>query len=272
MNCERVSLQLEEYLDNELPEPDRLPVEAHLSGCALCSEAYESLEREQEMFGRYVRPIEPGEAMWAAVRARIETGEDPAKVVRGRFGRRGLFVPLVAAACLVAVAGIGFVAWRNSTGAMGGGETIARQGSANAPGEAGQSGTEFPAQVPNVTSAKPVERVAGARVVSRARRQRPATAAERIALPTPVAKAEQNYLSAIALLSTEIDRKSGSNPEVSRAARKPLQDLDANIRTARRVVEQNPNDPIAVNSMLSAYDEKVETMQRLVALQARFDR
>ena len=44
------------------------------------------------------------------------------------------------------------------------------------------------------------------------------------------------------------------------------------VKTARRAVVQNPDDPIAVNSMLSAYDEKVETMQRLVALQARNDR
>lgn len=275
MNCEHVTIQLDEYLDNELPDPDRRLVEAHLAGCALCAEAYESLERELAMFGQYERPVETGEAMWAAVRARIEPATDSPNVVRGSFGARRFLAPLIAAACLVLVAGIGFVAWRSEPAPP-------KTASAPNPNPVDEPlGADVPTpqtapdRAPDSSTSVGVTPVVDIPAPSRAKVVRPAVVAgpaQPSPLPVPVANAERHYIAAIALLRTEIDRTAGADTSVSELARKPLNDLDANIQSARRAVEQNPDDPIAVNSMLSAYDEKVETMQRLVALQARNDR
>ena len=72
MNCENVAILLDEFVDGELADADRRLVEAHLAGCELCAEACEALEREQTMYARYERPVETGDAMWAAIRSRIE--------------------------------------------------------------------------------------------------------------------------------------------------------------------------------------------------------
>ncbi len=271
MNCENIAILLDEYVDGELADADRRIVEAHLAGCALCAEACEALEREQAMYARYERPIETGDAMWKAIRSRIEPAEGSPNVVRGSFGARRWMAPLVAAACLAIVGSAAFVAWRQGLPASGpvAGNSQGSSASKGAPEDPGSGGT---ARVtpPTGTAGGPTEvaHVAERKSIARQR----AVRVEATPLPVPVADAERRYIAAIALLRTEIDRTAGPDPATLESARKPLSDLDANIQTARRAVEKNPDDPIAVNSMLSAYDEKVETMQRLVALQARNDR
>ncbi len=271
MNCENVAILLDEFLDGELADADRRIVEAHIAGCALCAEACEALEREQAMYSRYERPIEAGDAMWQAIRSRIEPASGSSNLVRGSFGTRRWMAPLVAAACLVIVGSAALVAWRQGEPASGpvAGQSQGGNPSRETPLDLGFGGT---AQVnpPAATVDGPTE---VAHVHERRSIARPRAARFQVTpLPVPVADAERRYIAAIALLRTEIDRTAGQDPATRESARKPLSDLDANIQTARRAVEKNPDDPIAVNSMLSAYDEKVETMQRLVALQARNDR
>lgn len=270
MNCDEIAIQLDEYLDGELADADRRQVEAHLAGCALCTESFESLEREMAMFGQYARPVESGDAMWAAVRTRIEPGLDSANVVRGAFGSRRFLAPLIAAACLAIVAGVGFVAWRASQTTP----TIAVQQPPTPvyPAPTSQPPVVIPPVANDAETAPPSIDVANIDVRPRARRSQPQPSTAPAALPLPIANVERQYIAAIALLNSEIDRTAGSNPAARELSRKPMNDLGENIRTARRAVELNPNDPVAVNSMMSAYDEKLETMQRLVALQARNDR
>lgn len=270
MNCDNVTLLLDEYIDAELADADRRLVEAHLAGCALCAEACEALEREQAMYARYERPIETGDAMWAAIRSRIEPGSDSSNVIRRSFGSRRWMAPLVAAACLTVISGVGYVAWQSS-GPQNEKLATAAPGPNDRPHVF--EGVTTPGVEPTVATVvdHPTPTGSGG-TVSRPRRVKGRDDQAPAALPVPVADAERRYIAAIALLRSEIDRTAGTDATVRDSSRKPLGDLDANIQTARRAVEQNPDDPIAVNSMLSAYDEKVETMQRLVALQARNDR
>lgn len=271
MNCENVAILLDEFVDGELADADRRIVEAHLAGCELCAEACEALEREQTMYARYERPVESGDAMWAAIRTRIEPAAGTTNVVRGSFGSRRWMAPLVAAACLAIVGSAAFVAWRQvvpETGPIAGNPS-----SPTAPGPIVTGGRPEGAVPPLPVPPSEVTPVQVVRVESKTQQARPRAARVEVqSLPVPVADAERRYVAAIALLRTEIERTAGPDPVARESARKPLDDLDANIQTARRAVVQNPDDPIAVNSMLSAYDEKVETMQRLVALQARNDR
>lgn len=269
MNCDNVINLLDEYVDGELAESDRRNVEAHVAGCALCAEGLEALEREQNLYSRYSRPVETGDAMWTAIRGRIEPGTGSSNVVQGAFGSRRWMAPLVAAACLAIVGTAAFVAWRER--APGSGPVAEHVSSPPSSPEPQPVGPTILVPTPAPTSEIPEREVAHAtpRASSKPRQANRVAVAS---LPVPVADAERRYIAAIALLRTEIDRTAGADPSSRETARKPLTDLDANIQTARRAVEQNPDDPIAVNSMLSAYDEKVETMQRLVALQARNDR
>lgn len=270
MNCDNVTLLLDEYMDAELADADRRLVEAHLAGCALCAEACEALEREQAMYARYERPIETGDAMWTAVRSRIEPGSDSSNVIRPSFGSRRWMAPLVAAACLTVISGVGYVAWQPSGPQAERLVTAAPEPNDRQPVIEGVTAPEVEPPVATVVD-HPTPAGSGG-IVTRPRRAKVRDDQAPAALPIPVADAERRYIAAIALLRSEIERTAGTDTTVRESSRKPLGDLDANIQTARRAVEQNPDDPIAVNSMLSAYDEKVETMQRLVALQARNDR
>jgi hypothetical protein len=84
-------------------------------------------------------------------------------------------------------------------------------------------------------------------------------------LPLQVAKAEQNYLKAIAVLTKDVERTGGP---IDPKLRKPLDDLDRNITTARDAVKKNPGDTEAVLNMLSAYDDKMEVLQTLARFEA----
>jgi hypothetical protein len=88
-------------------------------------------------------------------------------------------------------------------------------------------------------------------------------------MPLQVAKAEQNYLKAIAVLTKDVER--GGGP-IDPKLRKPLDAIDRNITTAREAVKKNPDDPAAVLNMLSAYDDKVEVLQTLARFEASRNR
>src|SRR5829696_842016 len=60
---------LEEYLDGELPQPDRAQVGEHLTACTDCSESFEALTAEQELFGRYDREVEVPPFLWTRIAA-----------------------------------------------------------------------------------------------------------------------------------------------------------------------------------------------------------
>ena len=215
-------------------------------------------------------------AMWAAVRAQIEPGSGSGNVVRGVFGNRRWIAPLVAAACLAVVAAVGFTAWQGSQPA--GQPEIATTGAGPVAPVSGEP-LDVPAPRPG-TGAEgsgqlaPPPVAGGAPVRHQTRAVRPVRASRTgaVALPVPIADAERRYLDAISLLDKEFHRSLDDGSVRSAASRRPLDDLDANILSARSAVERNPDDPVAVSGMLSAYDEKVDALQRLVAMQARNDR
>jgi hypothetical protein len=79
-----------------------------------------------------------------------------------------------------------------------------------------------------------------------------------------VREAEQKYLSAIALLSRDFKhQRSHVDPQVLAQFEQALGAIDRTIASTRRVVQQHPSDPVAVQYMLAAYAKKVEVLEEM---------
>ena len=62
--------RLSEYLDGELPENERIALEAHLSGCPRCSAVLEDLRLVVSQ-ARRLTPLEPESDLWPGIARRI---------------------------------------------------------------------------------------------------------------------------------------------------------------------------------------------------------
>src|SRR5437588_12570517 len=71
MRCEDCLPLIEEYFDKELDARTGEQMSAHLSTCADCAAALDSLSFEQEIYARYDRPVEVAPSLWASVSAEI---------------------------------------------------------------------------------------------------------------------------------------------------------------------------------------------------------
>jgi predicted Zn-dependent protease len=87
--------------------------------------------------------------------------------------------------------------------------------------------------------------------------------------PTPaqlVREAEQKYVTAIAMLSRDVNRKrSQLDPIMLARFDSALGDIDRTIKDTRRVVRENPEDPIALQYLLAAYSKKVDVLRGMSA-------
>jgi hypothetical protein len=70
MKCDDCFNLLEEYIDGEAVERDAAQVSAHLITCAACSQQFEALTAEREIYARYDRELTVSPAMWNAIAAR----------------------------------------------------------------------------------------------------------------------------------------------------------------------------------------------------------
>lgn len=80
MKCKVCLERLEEYFDGELAATDREQVAAHLIACRSCSEEFDALGEEQEVFAHYDRGVEVPPFMWTRIAARM-----PVAVPRRRW-------------------------------------------------------------------------------------------------------------------------------------------------------------------------------------------
>jgi hypothetical protein len=91
----------------------------------------------------------------------------------------------------------------------------------------------------------------------------PASAADRTTAEL-VRVAEKNYLSAIAMLTRDVaQRPSRLDSETRAKLDGALASIDRTISATRRAVRKNPNDPLAVQYMLTAYAKKVDVLKEM---------
>jgi hypothetical protein len=77
-------------------------------------------------------------------------------------------------------------------------------------------------------------------------------------------KAEQQYLSAIDILSRDIKRRQATiSPGLLSQLETALAEADRNIAATRRVAREQPRDPFALQYLALAYEKKVELLREV---------
>jgi Putative zinc-finger len=288
MKCEACQHVLEDYFDGELAASQSAEVSAHLAGCAPCAAALAELQQANEIYVNYERGIEVTPELWNGIAARLKAEKAALPEASANGGWRtwlaSLFAaphisPAFAAALVVLAIGITVAVMsylqsrRASTGNNVTVATKAPDDSANRndaatapkPGEAGskeQLSTNSNDQKKVIEGAPPSK-------APKPASQKPLVAANRQpqAPPDPmklVREAEQKYLAAIAILSRDVSHhRSQIDPNVLARFDSALSDIDRTIQETRQIVRRNPNDPVALQYLLSAYARKVDTLRAM---------
>jgi anti-sigma factor RsiW len=271
MKCEEYQILIEDYVDGALDERAAARVMSHLSECAACAQFRQELTAEQELYSRYQRDVELTPALWASIESRIrqERASRPSGLVsRLREQFAGIFAaprlsPAFAAVLVMLAIGLTvFVMSRlNSPQTPTQVAQIPKDTSPESPGVAAPPPTTTNPPQP---AAPTIEKDKGAKPqMSAGPRKQPSN----IASPTPaqlVREAEQKYLTAIEMLSRDVDkRRSQLDPMVLARFDASLAEIDRTIKETRQIVKGNPDDPIALQYLLAAYSKKVDVLREM---------
>ncbi|HXU09407.1 MAG TPA: zf-HC2 domain-containing protein [Blastocatellia bacterium] len=278
MKCEECEVLIEEYANGVLDQKSVGPVREHLASCTSCSAFHQEWSREQEIYSRYQRDVEVTPLLWSSIEARIKQERAEARdgmLARLRIQLAGLFAgprfsPAFAAALVVIAIAITVVVMTllNSRNQR---ELLART-DRNVPAPAAAADEGNPIK-PSTPDAGPKQPEPGSTVASNGGGE---TAPKKIpaaklvaARPTPdqlVREAEQKYLAAISMLSRDVKRhRSQLDPIMLARFDAALGDIDRTIKDTRRVVNENPGDPIALQYLLAAYSKKVDVLREMTA-------
>lgn len=285
MKCEESQALIEEYFDGELDPQTSGQVSIHIENCLSCSEELQQLAREFQIYQTYQRGVEATPALWTRVRSSIseehpvhhpglvERWRESWRMVIGNLMSPRFSVPvsavLVFSAIVGTVAVMKFVNKQQpSTQIASSPETpTVEKQNAGETGRVDESKTSGEVEVPLKASEKKrpnmesPRNVTAASVKPTAARENPAVARTPAQL---VRAAEKNYISAIAMLTRDVaQRPSQLDPETRAKLDGALASIDRTIAATRRAVQKNPNDPMAVQYMLTAYAKKVDVLKEM---------
>lgn len=272
MNCERCQAELEDFLYGELAASQSAALRAHLAACAVCAEARNALERENELFAQYYEQtaLEPAPEIWEAIRTRIQA-EPPAVVPAHESAswlrnlQAWLTSSLVvrqlafgAALVLLSVAAttLYFKLQQPKQNEIAGGT---------------------PAPVPSPTIALPAPSPAATAEVNQLAVQTPKAAptaqpsvktkppvSEAQQIQAQIARAEREYQGAIKLLDRVIARNRDQYaPGLLKQYESSLALIDNSIAESRRALRERPEDAASGQFLLAAYAKKLELMQEI---------
>ena len=268
MTCEECQLMLEEYFDGELPQAAAADVSAHVARCAECRTNLSQLETEQQLFLSYDRQLEVRPALWAGVETRVadatQTNTRQPLLPQTRwatfrmlFSQMQLNIPVTVGLILIAV-GLTVIVMKYferpaNQVVVQTTQPVVSVPLAEPPKEqaaVNESATSVRNEIKRV---KPRGETVRRRVVNE-----PQTAS------ALVREAELKYLSAIAMLTRDVQEHPA---RLDQGARVRLDDalsaIDRTIASTRRAVRRNPDDPVAVQYMLSAYRKKVDVLREM---------
>lgn len=268
MKCEQYQLLIEDYVDGVLDAKEAALVSTHIVGCAACASLQEELTREREIYSRYQRDVEVSPLLWSSIEAKIKQvrAAQPAGLITrarewlaGAIAAPRLSPALVAALVVIAigitVAVMSYVNSRNRELANSNTNTTNKE-----PDRSEKTPAIIPPNKPAPAPSPENPSVANSQRPAVIPKRRPSTSE-----PTPaqlVQEAEQKYLTAIAILSRDVNRRrSELDPMVLAKFDASLSEIDRTIRDTRRVVRENPEDPIALQYLLAAYSKKVEVLR-----------
>jgi hypothetical protein len=298
MNCDTCLTVIDRFFEGDLDDRVAGEVAAHVASCARCTTAVDDLQREQEMYSRYLLEVEATPAVWSGISAGI------AKQKLNRAGGllpslrgwvSGQFVhlrwsPVVTAVSIVLMLGLVLVlaqylnrrASERSPDVAKQNELSQRQPAndsvknANLPSNPRGTVAENQPSPIGDQAARPPQFSSGKRPAghSAERSTRPDTAA--VAQSTEiragdagsrqiVMEAERGYLNAIAVLSREFEnRRTKLSPQRLATLNQALSAIDQTIADTSLVAHRQSNDSLAVHYMLLAYTNKIDLLREAV--------
>ena len=277
MKCEEYRILIEDYVDGALDQRAVARVTAHTAECAECGSFYQEMSREQELYSRYHRDVQVTPVLWASIESRIkqERSAQPAGLIsRLREQLAGVFSaprlsPAFAAALVIVAIGVTALVMSRLNSPE---RRQVATGNKNAPVD-----TSAPSEKSAPPSPQPPEAIQkdelavnkGTTDVSpnpvKVNAPRKQLASSTGLTPAQlVREAEQKYLTAIAMLSRDVNRRrSQLDPMMLARFDASLSEIDRTIRETRQVVRQNPEDPIALQYLLAAYSKKVDVLREM---------
>lgn len=291
MNCENYLMMLDEYVENELDEKSAIRVSAHVADCPVCAEEYEILRREQQVYSQYLLDVEATPALWANVRADIE------KAQRERFSPNNFrdwlaktfgvsaFNPAFAAAPILLLITLGIIVGLikyKSTDNSSTEEITSQKANVQSSPEKPENYAKNEASSPDKKEGirKPEDKITIAQVknrpkkdVSRSNLSKPMSQSanfkivrsnRKLTTDEVVEKAERQYKGAIAILSDDFERRRAQlSPNLISQFEQSLAEIDRTISETRRAARSQPNDPVAIQYMTTAYAKKIELLRAI---------
>jgi hypothetical protein len=277
MRCEEFQPLIEEYLDKELTETTAGEVARHLDDCVSCAEVAGKLSVEREMYSRYEPDIQVTPDLWAGVQASIAAD----KLVPKPKGPAWLITTIKEMLAVPRVSG-----WATAALVLlAVGSTVVfmkyMQSEMPHPQPEVRAVVEPPTPIRETAQAISTPAATGdTRGQSDPERPKPRIVTERTnqaerqvrQVPGPktphqlVNEAEQKYLAAIAMLSRSAARKrSQMDPVTLEKLDQAIAAINRTIAGTRKAVREHPDDPIAVQYMLTAYARKVDVLREVAA-------
>ena len=289
MKCEACLGMMDELIEGEVDGSLAREATAHIAMCGPCSQLYANLRYEQELYGKYLLEVEPTPALWANLRLELQK-EKVMRTSQPQFplqrwfaiALRGLNVTHQMATALVLITiglATGIMVWRTNI------DTSMHQ--AQNPGvgvqpssELNREGTHRDSDITDRRSSNGNDQTNRSFSTRSGDRRRgiqvsAAGSASRrmiersLAVPTVdqvARRAEQEYLSAIEILSRDIKRRrTGISPALLSHLETALAEVDRNIAATRRVALEQPRDPVAVQYLASAYEDKVALLREVTS-------
>jgi tetratricopeptide (TPR) repeat protein len=243
--------KLSEYLDGEMPADEREAVEAHLTGCAHCTEVLEDLRRVITR-ARSIQPRPPHQDLWEGIAERIDAGStadnvapfpapDAPRPLRILSRRISLSLPQLAAAAVLLMALSGSLVW-----------SIA-------------SRTEGLRSNPNDTDLQ-VPGFSGNRADLQLRRD------DDDMQVASVSFADQQYDAAVADLEKAVNRGRGRlDASTIAVVEQNLQIIDQAIAQARQALAADPVNSYLSGHLVEARRRKLDLLRRAAALTREAD-
>ena len=286
MKCEACLGMMDELIEGELDGSPAREATAHLAMCGPCSQLYANVRYEQELFRKYLLEVEPAPALWANLRSELEKEKvirssqaqfRPQRWLAIAFGELNVSRQMATALVLITIGlAIGISVWRTTIDtsrhqAQNPGVGVQPSSEVNREGTHRDSDITARQRAANESERKTQPSLteggnkgSGIHVSAAGRAGRRSFGRSPV-VPTvdQVARsAEQQYLSAIEILSRDIKRR---RPVISPALLSQLEtalaEVDRNIAATRRVARERPRDPVAIQYLASAYENKVDLLR-----------
>ena len=289
MRCDECLPLLDQYVEDELDEVTANSLTAHITACKECADAHAALRREQEVYANYLLEVEPSRHLWANLQLELKRERAISPSRTGLRLQHWLAVvlgdlrvtPQLATALVLITIGlvIGLLVWRTTIDAgkrqvQNSGIGIQPSSAGNRAGtdrDRGNTGHRGSADYDGrILPSSPKGGNRGRELkISATRRTGGRTIVRSPAVPTVdqvTRSAEQQYLSAIWILSRDIKRRRpGISPGLLAQLETALTEVDRNIAATRRVVREQPGDPFAVQYLALAYEKKIELLREVTS-------